>query len=220
MKMSISPSYGLAIHTTSPELGLAIGNFADDYRCQTWELGRDLSTHLHQILVEFMPPQSWQDVAFIAVAQGPGSFTGTRIGVVTARTLAQQLKIPLFAISSLQAMAFNYFTKQNHSRAKIAVEMLAQRGEIFTAIYQFQVTELGCQIITLLPDGVMKPLVWKETLEELELSDNLIKIEGNLGESVSGLLKIAAQDWQQGKRPNWSDALPYYGQHPVVLSTG
>src|ERR671933_926060 len=99
-------TYGLAIHTTSPQLGVAIANFADDTRSSTWDLGRDMSTHLHQYLAEFLMPQTWADLAFIAVAKGPGGFTGTRIGVVTARTLAQQLDIPLFAISALAAVAW------------------------------------------------------------------------------------------------------------------
>ena len=97
--------YGLALNTASRELGLAISNFAGDSRCQTWNLDRDLATHLHQYLVEFIGPQTWADLAFIAVAKGPGGFTGTRMGMVTARTLAQQLDIPVFAISTLAAVA-------------------------------------------------------------------------------------------------------------------
>ncbi|NJS13165.1 MAG: tRNA (adenosine(37)-N6)-threonylcarbamoyltransferase complex dimerization subunit type 1 TsaB [Microcoleus sp. CSU_2_2] len=105
-EMTSVKSYGLALHTASPELGLAISNFAGDSRCQTWNLGRDLATDLHQHLVEFLQPQTWADLAFIAVAKGPGGFTGTRMGVVTARTLAQQLEIPVFAISTLAAVAW------------------------------------------------------------------------------------------------------------------
>jgi tRNA threonylcarbamoyl adenosine modification protein YeaZ len=105
---SLDPNnYGLALHTASPQLGLAISNFASDIRSSTWNLGRDLSAHLHQHLVEFLTPQTWANLAFIAVAKGPGGFTGTRIGVVTARTLAQQLEIPLFAISTLAAVAWS-----------------------------------------------------------------------------------------------------------------
>ncbi|NJN88459.1 MAG: tRNA (adenosine(37)-N6)-threonylcarbamoyltransferase complex dimerization subunit type 1 TsaB, partial [Leptolyngbyaceae cyanobacterium SL_7_1] len=92
--------YALALHTSSSDLGLALSNFAGDRRSQTWDLGRQVSNYLHQYLQEFLSPQSWGDLAFLAVAIGPGSFTGTRIGVVTARTLAQQLNIPLFPISS------------------------------------------------------------------------------------------------------------------------
>jgi universal bacterial protein YeaZ len=98
--------YGLALHTASRELGLAISNFAGESRYETWNLDRDLATHLHQHLVEFIQPQTWADLAFIAVAKGPGGFTGTRIGMVTARTLAQQLDIPIFTISTLAAFAW------------------------------------------------------------------------------------------------------------------
>ncbi|MGB3205816.1 MAG: tRNA (adenosine(37)-N6)-threonylcarbamoyltransferase complex dimerization subunit type 1 TsaB, partial [Crinalium sp.] len=98
--------YGLGIHTSSVELGLAINNFFGESRTQSWDLGRDLSNVFHQYLLDFISPQSWADLGFLAVAKGPGGFTGTRIGVVTARTLAQQLDIPLFTISTLAALAW------------------------------------------------------------------------------------------------------------------
>jgi tRNA threonylcarbamoyladenosine biosynthesis protein TsaB len=65
---------------------------------RTWDLGRDLSHLIHSCLAEAMAELSWQDIGFMAIASGIGSFTSTRIGVVLARTLAQQLDIPLFAI--------------------------------------------------------------------------------------------------------------------------
>ncbi|MGG6268908.1 tRNA (adenosine(37)-N6)-threonylcarbamoyltransferase complex dimerization subunit type 1 TsaB [Leptolyngbya sp. AN03gr2] len=191
--------YGLAIHTSSPDLGLAISNFEEDQRSIVLNLGRDLSSSLHTHLLEFLKPQSWKDLAFIAVAIGPGGFTGTRIGVVAARTLAQQLEIPLFGISSLAAIA------HNHS-GTIAVQMPAQRGELYTAIYQ--------NGIALQPDSVMSAEQWTKSLEQHTL-DQRIEAESNQGQSVEGILAIAVQHWQKGERPHWSEALPYYGQHPV-----
>ena len=110
MPSSLEPKkYGFAIHSSSAQFGLALSNFTDESRCQTWDLGRDLSTHLHQYLAEFLKPQIWGELAFIAVAKGPGSFTSTRIGMVTARTLAQQLDIPLWSISTLAAVAWHQY---------------------------------------------------------------------------------------------------------------
>ncbi|MEN8444530.1 MAG: tRNA (adenosine(37)-N6)-threonylcarbamoyltransferase complex dimerization subunit type 1 TsaB, partial [Cyanobacteria bacterium J06555_13] len=100
---------GLAIHTSSPELGLMLQSIDEATepvkRHQVWELGREVSSHLHEKMIEFVAPHSWQNLGFIAVATGPGGFTGTRIGVVAARTLAQQLDLPLFGVSSLAAIA-------------------------------------------------------------------------------------------------------------------
>jgi len=203
--------YGLGIHSISPELGISISNFTDDIRCQVWNLGHDLSTDLHQYLAGFIQPQTWSDLAFIAVAKGPGSFTGTRIGVVTARTLAQQLEIPLFAISSLAAIA--WADNSEDDQQAIAVQMPASRGEVFGAVYQKSAH--GLKQIELLPDTVMKPEVWQQTLANLNYPYKLIEVSGNMGASVSHLLELAYLNWQQGLRPHWSEALPFYGQHPV-----
>lgn len=219
--------YGLALHTSSPELGLAISNFVGDSRCQTWELGRALSALLHHHLAEFIQPQTWADFAFIAVAKGPGGFTGTRIGIVTARTIAQQLNIPLFAISTLAAVAWSTQEQERASNVgqgsrlsalaaeagTIAVQMPAQRGQVFAAVYQITVASSG--LTELLPDTVMTPEAWQQTLANWSTPYQLIQAPTNLGSSVSSILELAYLDWQQGKRPDWLDALPFYGQHPV-----
>ena len=203
--------YGLAFHTSTPELGLAISNFADDSRCQVWNLGRSLATDLHQHLVEFIQPQTWADLAFIAVAKGPGGFTGTRMGMVTARTLAQQLDIPVFAISTLAAFAW---AQPNGGLLKddIALQMPTQRGQLFGAVYS---VNKDSGLTELFPDTVMTPESWQEKLESWGNSYQLIEVGSELGSSVSSVLELAYLEWQQGSRPDWSDALPYYGQHPV-----
>ncbi|MEG4856204.1 tRNA (adenosine(37)-N6)-threonylcarbamoyltransferase complex dimerization subunit type 1 TsaB [Microcoleus sp. K1-B6] len=203
--------YGLALHTASRELGLAISNFAGDYRCQTWNLDRDLATHLHQYLVEFIQPQTWANLAFIAVAKGPGGFTGTRMGMVTARTLAQQLDIPVFAISTLAAVACSS-SKKSISTQDMALQMPAQRDQLFGAVYS---VNKDSGLTELFPDTVMTAESWQGKLESLENSYQLIEVGSELGWSVSSVLELAYLEWKQGSRPDWSDALPYYGQHPV-----
>ncbi|MEH1960912.1 MAG: tRNA (adenosine(37)-N6)-threonylcarbamoyltransferase complex dimerization subunit type 1 TsaB [Nostoc sp.] len=204
--------YALALHTTTPELGLAISNFAGETRSQVWNLGRDLSSLIHQYLIEFIKPQTWADLSFIAVAKGPGGFTGTRIGVVTARTLGQQLDIPVFAISTLAAVAWSEAGKSQNPKT-IAVEMPAQRGQIFAAIYQFEPD--GSKLRACLSDRVLTPETWQETLANWNTNYQLIQAQSGLAATVTSILELANLDWQEGKCPNWSEALPYYGQHPV-----
>ncbi len=200
-RISTNVKYGLAIHTTSSELGLAVSNYKGDSRSNVWDLGRSLSTHLHYHLAEYIQPQTWADLGFIAVAKGPGSFTSTRIGVVTARTIAQQLDIPLFAISSLEAIA-----RTEKGDNAIAVQIPAQTNLVYAAIYS------GATV--LLPDSLMTVEAWQKTLER-QTPYQLIKVEDGLGATVTSVLEIAYLAWQKGDHPNWIDALPFYGQSPV-----
>jgi tRNA threonylcarbamoyl adenosine modification protein YeaZ len=205
--------YAISLHTTTPELGLAISNFAGETRARTWNLGRELSSYVHEYLKEFIKPQTWADIEFMAVAAGPGGFTGTRIGVVIARTLGQQLNIPVFAVSTLAAVAWGEKGQNPATSAVIAVEMPAQRGKIFGAIYQ--ISPESPQITALLPDTVLTPEAWQETLANWNSEYQLIKATSGLAATVSSILELAYLEWQQGKHPHWFEALPYYGQHPL-----
>ncbi|BAY16797.1 peptidase M22 glycoprotease [Anabaenopsis circularis NIES-21] len=204
--------YALSLHTTTPELGLAISNFADETRANVWNLGRDLSSYVHQYLIDFIQPQTWADLAFIAVAKGPGGFTGTRIGVVLARTLGQQLNIPVFAISTLAAVAWSH---KNDYEKLIATEMPAQRGKVFGAIYQ--VNAATSEITALFPDTLLTPEAWQETLANCHTEYQLIQAQSGLAATVTSILELSSLEWRQGKRPDWSEAVPYYGQHPVEM---
>ena len=211
--------YALALHTTTSQLGIAITNFSDRAprtlqanrtRSQVWDLGRDLAACLHQNLQEIIQPQTWHDLAFIAVAKGPGGFTGTRVGMVTARTIAQQLEIPLFGISTLAAIALS-FKQDSHSL--LAIQMNARRGELFVAIYQPHSHNRG--LVVCLADQIMTVEQWQQTLAQLEQPYQLIEAPENIAATVTNILDLAYLDWQQQKPAPWSEVLPFYGQHPV-----
>lgn len=218
---------GLAIHTSSPGLGLALGGGGQPLRSHTWPLGRDLSTQLHTHLQDFIAPHRWADLAYIAVAKGPGGFTGTRIGVVTARTLAQQLEIPLFGISSLAAMVprdpaapppgddrlggAGGAELSEIAAPPIAVELPAQRGDVFGAIY----TATGSTLQTAYPDTVLPQADWEAVLAQWPVPCDRRVAAGDLSGTVTAVLTLAQARWHQGDRPHWSTVLPFYGQHPV-----
>jgi tRNA threonylcarbamoyl adenosine modification protein YeaZ len=204
--------YGLALHTSSPALGLAISSNAEDIRCQTWDLGRETSNYLHPYLRDFLNPQTWQDLGWIAVANGPGGFTGTRLAVVTARTLGQQLDLPVFAISSLAAIAM-----QSDLTGSIAVSMPAQRGEVFAAVYDLSRDR---QLTTILPEIALSSADWDAQLAQIHPTHHqVIPLSANLADTVVGVLALARSGYDRGERPHWSTAVPFYGQHPVINSS-
>lgn len=75
----------------------------------------------------------WEDLDRIAVGVGPGGFTGLRIGVATARALAQAHRLPVVAVSSLGALAVGARAEAGGRPVLAAID--ARRGEAFAAIW-------------------------------------------------------------------------------------
>jgi tRNA threonylcarbamoyladenosine biosynthesis protein TsaB len=101
-------------------------------------LGRpDHSAELLPLLAELLgrAGASWADVRGIAVGVGPGTFTGLRIGVSTARALAQGLRVPLHPVSSLEALAAGMAGAVDRGRSLLPL-IDAKRGEVFAALYR------------------------------------------------------------------------------------
>ena len=71
----------------------------------------------------------WDEIDAIAVGVGPGTFTGLRIGIATARALAHARAIPVHAVRSLDALASGL----DDSRPRLAL-IDARRGELFAAL--------------------------------------------------------------------------------------
>lgn len=81
------------------------------------------------------------DISAVAVAKGPGSYTGLRIGVSTAKGLCYALDRPLIAINTLQAMAFE-LSRYNTGKALLCPMIDARRMEVYTALYGADLAEL------------------------------------------------------------------------------
>src|SRR5512132_2766039 len=73
-----------------------------------------------------------EHVGGVAVGIGPGLYTGLRVGVEAAKTLAQVLGVPIVAISSLDVLAFGV----QHTSRRIVAVIDARRGEVFYGLYR------------------------------------------------------------------------------------
>lgn len=79
-----------------------------------------------------------EQVDAVAVTSGPGSFTGIRIGVATAKAIAMALNVPIIGIPTLDVMANN----MTFTDAIICPIMDARRNQVYTAYYEWQGEEL------------------------------------------------------------------------------
>ena len=98
----------LALHSSSPVLGVGLLDLErpdQPPRLASFALGRALSNELLSCVEQLLPAQHWSQLERLVVAIGPGGFTGTRLTVVLARTLAQQLQLPLDGLSSFLLIA-------------------------------------------------------------------------------------------------------------------
>lgn len=79
---------------------------------------------------------AWREIDRIAVGVGPGTFTGLRVGVATARGLAQSLSAELVGVSSLRALAAGALAAEGSAPATALAVIDARRGEVFAAAYE------------------------------------------------------------------------------------
>ena len=81
-----------------------------------------------------MTEQEPKTMDAIAVASGPGSFTGLRIGAATAKGLALALALPVVAVPTLDAMAYQCFD----AVSVICPIMDARRGQVYNGLYEWE----------------------------------------------------------------------------------
>lgn len=88
---------------------------------------RELLTAVEEVL---SGSGGWDGLDKIAVGLGPGTFTGLRIGIATARSLAQARGVPVVGVSSLRALA------ANAAGSRVLAVLDARRTEAFAALYE------------------------------------------------------------------------------------
>lgn len=81
-----------------------------------------------------------QDIDAFAVASGPGSFTGLRIGLAAIKALAEVLAKPIAAVSLLEAMAVS-----SRSRGKVIAVLDAGRGDVYAG--EYEVNGRGAELV-------------------------------------------------------------------------
>ncbi len=144
---------------------------------------RTLASAVHDLWQQAGKPQ----VSLVAVARGPGSFTGLRVGVTTAKTLAYAWGAKLLGVHTLDAIAAQAATTPASS---LHVVLDAQRQELFVA--KFESLENEWRRIG--PDAIIASQDWLTSLESSTqvTGPALTKLRDRLADSV---LITPAQHW-------------------------
>ncbi|WP_035651525.1 tRNA (adenosine(37)-N6)-threonylcarbamoyltransferase complex dimerization subunit type 1 TsaB [Flavobacterium sp. ASV13] len=127
-------SFILNIETATKNCSVSIAKNGETILCkEIAEEGYSHAEKLHVFIEEIIAESkiSVQDLAAIAVSQGPGSYTGLRIGVSAAKGLCYALNIPLIAVDTLETLA----SKASVSEGKIIPMLDARRMEVYSEIF-------------------------------------------------------------------------------------
>lgn len=129
------------------------------------------------------------DVELIAVSKGPGSFTGVRIGIATAKGLAFAKNVPIVGVSALEALAegFKLLSDADLENAIISPSMDARRNELYNALFSYD----GRSLTRITDD---RPISCEELEEELKGQRKKLFINGDGAEKLFSYLNTRTTD--------------------------
>lgn len=179
MKILGLDSSGLVAGVAVVEDGVLLAEYTTDYK----------KTHSQTLLpmldeLRTMIELDMSTVDAIAVASGPGSFTGLRIGSATAKGLGLALKKPLVEVPTLEGLAWNLWGTDR----VVCPLMDARRNQVYTAAYEFVPAGEGYELKTLIPQN---PSDVSEMLEKL---NGLGRPVIFLGDGVPVYLELIRKD--------------------------
>jgi tRNA threonylcarbamoyladenosine biosynthesis protein TsaB len=137
-------TYILNIETSTTVCSVSISKNEELLFCKELNEGFTHAENLHLFIQEALSScvLKANELNAIAVSKGPGSYTGLRIGVSTAKGLAYALGIPLISVDTLQVMALSAQVKQKENAFYCAM-IDARRMEVYSAIYDVNLNQVS-----------------------------------------------------------------------------
>ena len=144
----------LTIDTCANLCAASVSDADGEFGRSVRDIGTGHAEQLMDVIAEALDAASreYRDLTGIAVAVGPGSFTGIRVGVSTARGLALALKLPATGIGTLDAIADE--TRTNNAGRAVLVAIDARRGELYVAGYDANGAEVVAPTVMTLAQAV------------------------------------------------------------------
>lgn len=184
------------------------------------------SVMLAPMIESLMDRANWalSEVGLIAIATGPGRFTGLRVGVVTAKTLAYATGAQIIGVNTLEVIAGQTAIESHAFGKTIQTVVNAQRGQLFSGGFVFEKAwqigkVVGQQIVgqqawieslhpgDLVSGAGLKPIV--ETIRSTR-PDIAVAPENCWASSAVGVGKLAWQKYQLGQRDDLWTIEPLY----------
>jgi tRNA threonylcarbamoyladenosine biosynthesis protein TsaB len=213
----------LAIETSLAGGSVALADGPAPIACQMLPLAGRVAQTLTPATAALLAAAGWRpgDVQLVAVAIGPGSFTGLRVGVTAAKAFAYAIGAEALGVSTLETIALAAVTRDVRPLVTIYPVIDAQRKQLFAGRYDCA-AEGDLRLIG--DERVVSIEQWLATLTEngFVTGPGLRLVEGRLPASVSRVgeerwlpsaalvAEIAWRDWQAGRRDSLWKLAPRY----------
>lgn len=147
----------LAIETASPPGSIALLEGCEVLALAQLDNPRKTTQQFASLIRDQLQSVRWatRDIQLVAATQGPGSFTGLRIGVTAAKTFAYALGCPVVGINTLEVIAVQ--CPPNDGAIEAVLD--AQRSQLFAARFRHLDGQLQC----VRPTSIMAAKEWLET---------------------------------------------------------
>ncbi len=203
----------LVIHSTDNSFGFGYrkNSTLESDKLFIKKFDNDLCNNLINDLNKFISKENLQKINKLSVSIGPANFNASRLIVVLARTISQQINCPLDSFTSFEIMAKRIASKNNIFRNKTSfwIYKRLKRKGLIAGKYEI------CHKENNSSDLVIRETVLPKVVKELESKELTFEANYDDKEDLKELLNLANKNSLNSNLDSWSKVLPLYPISPI-----
>ena len=203
----------LVIHSTDNSFcfGYRKNNTHESDQLFIKKFDNDLCNNLINDLNKFISKENLQKIKKLSVSIGPANFNASRLVVVLARTISQQINCPLESFSAFEIMAKRIASKNNIFKNKKSfwIYKKLKRKGLIAGKYEIYHKEKDSS------DLVIRETVLPKVVKELESKEVTFEANYDDKEDLKELLNLANKNLLNSNLDSWRKVLPLYPISPI-----
>ncbi len=203
----------LVIYSTDNSFGFGYrkNNKSESDKLFIKKFDNDLCNNLINDLNKFISKENLQKINKLSVSLGPANFNASRLIVVLARTISQQLNCPLDSFSSFEIMAKRIASKNNifiNKKSFWIYKKLKHKG-VIAGKYEI------CHNKKNSSDLVIRETVLPKVVKELDSNELFCEAVYDDKEDLKELLNLSTKNLLNSNEDSWKKVLPLYPISPI-----
>jgi len=213
-KLKLRENYPtLVIHSTDNSFGFGYrkNNNLESDKLFIKKFDNDLCNNLIDDFNKFISKENLKKINKLSVSIGPANFNASRLIVVLARTISQQINCPIDSFSSIEIMAKRIASRNNifTNKKSFWIYKKLKRKGLIAGKYEIYQKEKGSS------DLVIRETVLPKVVKELESKEFTFEANYDDKEDLKELLNLANKNLLNSNLDSWKKVLPLYPISPI-----